>query len=301
MQGGENPDVLEPRERDLGDGFMVRRLLPASKRRAVGPFLFFDHFGPTAIPPGGGMDVRPHPHVNLATVTYLFEGEIVHRDSLGSVQTIRPGDINWMTAGRGIVHSERTPDALRTVGTSVHGLQLWVGLPREHEETAPVFHHYAGHTLPRIFEPGVEIRVLAGEAFGRWSPVDTLSRLVYLDVRLDGGATVELPADAGERGAYLISGAISRGDVRVGPGRMLLLPLGEPVRLIAETSSRLVVIGGDPFPEPRHIWWNFVSSSEERITRAARDWRERRGDPEGPFPLVPGDETDFIPAPEKAG
>jgi redox-sensitive bicupin YhaK (pirin superfamily) len=292
-------DVLEPRERDLGDGFMVRRLLPQRAHRAVGPFLFFDHFGPTAIPRGRGMDVRPHPHVNLATVTYLFEGEILHRDSLGSVQAIRPGDINWMTAGRGIVHSERTPDALRAVGTSVHGLQLWVGLPREHEETAPAFHHYAASKLPRIFEPGAEIRVLAGEAFGRWSPVETLSRLVYLDVRLDAGASIELPADAGDRGAYVISGAISRGDTRVGPARMLLLPPGAPARLEAESSSRLVVVGGDPFPEPRHIWWNFVSSSETRIDRAARDWRERRGDPDGPFPLVPGDEAEFIPAPER--
>jgi redox-sensitive bicupin YhaK (pirin superfamily) len=292
-------DVLEPRERDLGDGFMVRRLLPARIRHAVGPFLFFDHFGPVEMPPGKGMDVRPHPHINLATVTYLFEGEMFHRDSLGSAQVIRPGDVNWMTAGRGIVHSERTPPAARAAGSSMHGLQLWVGLPREHEETAPAFHHYPGATLPRFEDRGVEIRVLVGEAFGRRSPVATLSRVLYLDVRLASGATFELPGNAGDLGAYVIDGAIRAGGPPVGPARMALLPSGAPARLHADSASRLVVVGGDPFPEHRHIWWNFVSSSNERIDRAARDWRERRGQADGPFPLVPGDETEFIPAPAR--
>jgi redox-sensitive bicupin YhaK (pirin superfamily) len=295
-------DVLEPRERDLGDGFMVRRLLPSRARRAVGPFLFFDHFGPTRMPAGTGMDVRPHPHVNLATVTYLFEGEMLHRDSLGSEQTIRPGDVNWMTAGRGIVHSERTPPAARAAGSSLHGLQLWVGLPRAHEETAPEFQHHAGATLPRFEQRGVEVRVLVGEAFGRRSPVATLSRVLYLDVRLAAGSAVELPGDAGDLGAYVIDGALAiegpDGEPVV-PARMALLPPARPTRLRAEAPTRLVVVGGDPFPEPRHIWWNFVSSSEARIDRAAQDWRDRRGEPGGPFPLVPGDEIDFIPAPER--
>jgi redox-sensitive bicupin YhaK (pirin superfamily) len=289
--------VLEPRERDLGDGFFVRRVLPG-KRRAVGPFIFFDHFGPTALPPGAGMDVRPHPHINLATVTYLYEGEINHRDSLGSLQTIRAGDINWMTAGRGIVHSERTPPAMRASGGAVHGLQLWVGLPREHEETAPSFHHYAGETLPVVRQAGAVIRVLAGEALGARSPVATLSNLVYLDVTLDAGASVELPEGLGERGVYIIDGEVSCGGRVFAPARMLVLAPRGPVRLSSAGGSRFVVVGGEPFPEPRHLWWNFASSSEERLEGAKRDWRERRGEPGGPFPLIPGDEAEFIPLPE---
>jgi redox-sensitive bicupin YhaK (pirin superfamily) len=230
-------------------------------------------------------------------VTYLFDGEIVHRDSLGSLQAIRPGDINWMTAGRGIVHSERTAPALRASGSTVHGLQLWVGLPREHEEAPPAFHHHPAATLPVIAQPGAEIRVLAGEAFGRRSPVATFSRLVYLDVKLEAGASVELPEDGGDRGAYLIEGTVTGGGQPFTPSHMLLFRRGCRARLQAETASRFVVVGGDPFPEPRHIWWNFVSSSEERIEQARRDWRDRRGDPAGPFPLVPGDETEFIPLP----
>jgi redox-sensitive bicupin YhaK (pirin superfamily) len=290
--------VLEPRERDLGDGFHVRRVLPAGKRRAVGPFVFFDHFGPTTLLPGHALDVRPHPHINLATVTYLYEGEIDHRDSLGSFQTIRAGDINWMTAGRGIVHSERTPPALRASGSRVHGLQLWVGLPREHEEAPPAFHHYAGDTLPVVREPGVFVRVLAGEAFGARSPVATLSRLVYLDVALDAGASVALPAALGARGAYVVKGDVTCGGGSFAPGRMLVIADGVSARLATERGARFVVVGGEPFPEPRHLWWNFASSSEARIDEAKRDWLERRGDPGGPFPLVPGDEQEFIPIPE---
>ena len=289
--------VLEPRERDLGDGFFVRRVLPAHARRAVGPFIFFDHFGPTAIPAGRGMDVRPHPHINLATVTYLFEGEIDHRDSLGSVQTIRAGDINWMTAGRGIVHSERTPAAARVRGATVHGLQLWLGLPRAHEETAPAFHHYEGATLPVVRPPGATVRVLAGEAFGARSPVATLSPLVYLDVALESGATVELPAALGDRGVYVISGTVACGGRSFAPGRMLVLAPEISVHLSSADGARFVVVGGQPFPEPRHLWWNFASSSEERLEQAKRDWRDRRGDPGGLFPLVPGDEDEFIPLP----
>ena len=289
--------VLEPRERDLGDGFHVRRVLPAGKRRAVGPFVFFDHFGPTTLLPGRGLDVRPHPHINLATDTYLYEGEIDHRDSLGSFQTIRAGDINWMTAGRGIVHSERTPAALRATGSRVHGLQLWVGLPREHEEAPPAFHHYAGETLPVVNAPGAVVRVLAGEAFGARSPVATLSRLVYLDVRLEPGASLVLPDVLGDRAAYVIDGDVACGGRSFGPAHMLVLARGD-ARLSSERGARFVVVGGEPFPEPRHLWWNFASSSEARIDAAKRDWLERRGEPGGPFPLVPGDEAEFIPIPE---
>jgi redox-sensitive bicupin YhaK (pirin superfamily) len=299
QEAGSDPVaiVLEPRERDLGDKFFVRRVLPSGKRRVVGPFIFFDHFGPTVLPPGRGLDVRPHPHINLATVTYLYEGEIDHRDCLGSFQTIRPGDINWMTAGRGIVHSERTPQALRVTGSRVHGLQLWVGLPREHEETAPAFHHYEGESLPVVRDRGVFVRVLAGEAFGARSPVAALSRVVYLDVKLDPGGELELDAALGERGVYVIEGEVTCGGRSFSPGRMLVLAPGT-ARVGSQGGARFVVVGGDPFPEPRHLWWNFASSSEDRIDQAKRDWLERRGDPGGPFPLVPGDEQEFIPIAE---
>jgi redox-sensitive bicupin YhaK (pirin superfamily) len=292
--------VLEPRERDLGDGFFVRRVLPAHQQRAVGPFIFFDHFGPTRLAPGRGLDVRPHPHINLATVTYLFEGEIDHRDSLGSFQTIRAGDINWMTAGRGIVHSERTPAALRVRGSSVHGLQLWLGLPREHEEIAPAFHHHGGDTLPVVRRPGAVVRVLAGEAFGARSPVATLSPVLYLDVQLEAGAALTLPGDrtGGARAVYAVEGEVQCGGGVYGPARMLVLAEGADARVGAALGARFVVVGGASFPEPRHLWWNFASSSEARLERGKRDWLERRGDPAGPFPLVPGDEQEFIPIAE---
>jgi redox-sensitive bicupin YhaK (pirin superfamily) len=293
--------VIEPRDRDLGDGFVVRRLLPAPSWRAIGPFVFFDHFGPTELSPGKALDVRPHPHINLATVTYLFEGEILHRDSLGSRQPIRPGDVNWMTAGRGIVHSERTDPALRASGSRIHGLQLWLGLPREHEEVAPAFHHHPESTLPVVGRPGSEIRVLVGEAFGQRSPVRTFSRVIYLDVRMDAGAALELPADPGGRAVYLVEGRIvcDGQTFTSAPARMLVLRRGRGVNLCADAPSRLVLIGGDPFPEPRYLSWNFVSSSRERIEQARRDWREHRGVKDGPFPLVPGDETEFIPLPDR--
>jgi redox-sensitive bicupin YhaK (pirin superfamily) len=290
--------VVEPRERDLGDGFVVRRLLPSARPRAIGPFVFFDHFGPTHLGPGRGLDVRPHPHINLATVTYLFEGEILHRDSLGSQQVIRPGDINWMTAGRGIVHSERTPEVRRAEGSTIHGLQLWVALPRESEEVAPEFHHHPGTALPSWVGPGgVEVRVLVGEALGVRSPVKTLSRVVYLDVRLEAGAVFDLPDDAGERGIYVVAGDVTCADRSFGVGRLLSFRPGRSARVRAEVSARMVLVGGDPLPEPRHIWWNFVSSTEARIEAARRDWQVRRGEANGPFPLVPGDEQDFIPLP----
>ena len=290
-------EILTPRDRDLG-GFVVRRLLPAGQQRTVGPFVFFDHFGPTGLAPGQGVDVRPHPHINLATVTYLFAGEMVHRDSLGSFQTIVAGDINWMTAGRGIVHSERTPPALRAAGSTVHGIQLWVGLPRADEEAPPAFHHHAGETLPALSRDGVEVRVLVGEAFGRRSPVATFSRLAYLDVRMQAGTTLDLPDDVADRGAYIIEGELGCGAERAGRWHMLVFRPGHRARVRAESASRFVLVAGDRFPEPRHLWWNFASSSEERIDQAKRDWRERRGAPDGPFPLVPGDDAEFIPLPE---
>jgi hypothetical protein len=293
--------VLEPRERDLGDGFFVRRALPSPERRAVGPFIFFDHFGPTRLAPGAGLDVRPHPHINLATVTYLYEGEILHRDSLGSVQVIRPGDVNWMTAGRGIVHSERTPPAARAAGGSVHGLQLWVGLPREHEETAPAFHHHAAATLPAVRRDGVEVRVLVGEAFGLRSPVATLWPVTYLDVRVPAGGAFDVPpgdAPASERALYVVAGELVAEGQAYPTTKMLVLAPGRPLRVETEGGARFVLVGGAPFPEPRHLWWNFASSSQARLAAAKNDWRMRRGAPDGPFPLVPGDDVEFIPLPE---
>jgi redox-sensitive bicupin YhaK (pirin superfamily) len=294
--------LVEPHQRDLGGGFFVRRVLPALKHRTVGPYVFFDHFGPTLFAPGQGLDVRPHPHINLATVTYLFDGEIVHRDSLGSLQTISPGAINWMTAGRGIVHSERTGPALRAAGSTVHGIQLWVGLPREHEETAPEFHHHPADSLPTGGDgasSGVRIRVLVGEAFGLRSPVKIFSRLHYVDVDMDAGASLELPADAGERAAYLVDGTVLVGGRPFSRWQMPLFRAGRAITLRAPEPCRLVLLGGDPFPEPRHIWWNYVSSRAERIEEAKHDWLDRRGAPDGPFPLVPGDETEFIPLPSR--
>jgi len=283
--------IVDARPRDLG-GFEVRRLLPAAARRLVGPFIFFDHMGPARFPPGKGMDVRPHPHIGLATVTYLFEGEILHRDSLGSHQAIRPGDINWMTAGRGIVHSERTAPALRESGTSVNGLQLWLALPVAHEETAPEFHHHPADTLPVLEHEGARIRVLAGAAYGEESPVHAFSPLFYLDVVMPAGCTLPLPGDHEERAAYVVEGALACGAERAAPGRLFVFTPGVEVVLRAESEARVVLVGGAPLAGDRHIWWNFVSSATERIEQAKRDWKEGR------FPTVPGDEEEFIPLPE---
>jgi len=284
--------VIEGRRRDLG-GFSVQRVLPARERQAVGPFVFFDHFGPMTLPAGVGMDVRPHPHINLATVTYLFEGEMVHRDSLGSRQVIRPLDVNWMTAGRGIVHSERSTAPERTLGARGHGLQLWVALPREHEETAPAFHHYQRESLPRLPAPGLDRRIIAGTAWGVTSPVKTLSPLFYVDVTMDAGATVVLPEEHEERAAYVTQGSVRCDDQRVTAGQMAVFE-PPPARAVlhADDAARVMLLGGAPLDGERHIWWNFVSSSRERIEQAKRDWKEGR------FPKVPGDETEFIPLPE---
>lgn len=283
--------IIDGRARDLG-GFSVRRLLPSRTRRLVGPFIFFDHLGPAAFPKGRGIDVRPHPHVNLATVTFLLEGEIVHRDSLGSHQPIRPGAINWMTAGRGIVHSERTGDEERARGPRVHGVQMWVALPQEHEETEPAFHHHPANTLPEVEQGKARVRVLAGSAYGATSPVKTLSPLFCVEAIIPAGSDVQIPAEYHDRAAYVTAGEVRCGSEHAGVGRMLVFSSGSSVTMRAATDARVMLIGGEPIKGERKIWWNFVSSKRERIEQAKQDWRQGR------FPKVPGDEEEFIPLPE---
>jgi len=283
--------VIVPRTRDIG-GFDVRRVLPAIGRRMVGPFIFLDEMGPAQLPAGLGMDVRPHPHIGLATVTYLFDGTIVHRDSLGSVQPIVPGDVNWMTAGRGIVHSERSDPELRRAPQRMHGLQSWVALPRDHEETAPEFTHYPGAGQPAMEAEGIRARVVAGAALGLRSPVRAFSDLFYIDLHLAPGARLALERDHEERAAYLIAGAVEIDGARFEPGRLLVFAPRAEIVVAAPAGAHLVVLGGEPMDGPRHIWWNFVSSSQDRIEQAKADWkRDRFGLP------VPG-ETEFIPLPE---
>jgi redox-sensitive bicupin YhaK (pirin superfamily) len=283
--------VIDARPRDLG-GFTVGRVLPAAARRLVGPFVFFDHMGPAKFAAGRGVDVRPHPHIGLATVTYLFDGEIVHRDSLGSHQPIRPGDINWMTAGHGIVHSERTEAEARRAGSRLNGLQLWVALPLAYEETSPAFRHHPAATLPVFDLDGVRIRVLAGAAWGRTSPVGTFSPLIYAEAVLPAGSELRLPDEHADRAVYVVDGAIGAGEEYAERGRMLVFATGAEVVVDAVNDARVALIGGAALDGERHLWWNFVSSSRERIEEAKRDWRGGR------FPKVPGDETEFIPLPE---
>ncbi len=282
--------VIEPSERDLG-GFSVRRVLPAPGQRAVGPFVFFDEMGPATFDPGRGIDVRPHPHIGLATLTYLFEGEIVHRDSLGVVQPIRPGAVNWMTAGRGIVHSERTGDEERARTSKLHGIQSWIALPRGKEEVQPAFFHHAAGSLPVVEQDGATLRLIAGEAFGERSPVAVLSPMFYLAAELTAGARLSLPAELGERAVYVVSGSMTVAGAGYPSGRMLILADGEEVEIAAGADSRLMLLGGAPLDGPRHLWWNLLSTRAERIEQAKRDWKEGRFDP------VPG-ETEFIPLPE---
>jgi redox-sensitive bicupin YhaK (pirin superfamily) len=281
-------DVIDGRPRDIG-GFSVRRVLPSPHRRHVGPFVFWDHMGPVALPPGEGMDVLPHPHIGLATVTFLFEGEIVHRDSVGSHQAIRPGDVNWMTAGRGIVHSERTDPAVKARGARVHGIQSWVALPAEHEGSEPHFAHHPGKDLPVVTEPGATLRVIAGEAYGAQSPARTLSPLFYVDATLETGASVELP-DHEERAVYVLDGSVEIDGASITPGRLAVLAPKARVTIRAPGATHAMFLGGAPLGD-RHMYWNFVSSDRERIERAKADWRDRR------FPLVPGDEEEFVPLP----
>jgi len=283
--------LLRSHPRDIG-GFAVRRVLPSVPKQMVGPFIFFDHMGPARLAPGGGLDVRPHPHIGLATVTYLFDGEILHRDSLGKVQPIRPGDVNWMTAGRGIVHSERTPPELRATGSGVHGIQTWVALPRDSEEVEPSFFHHPVATLPVIELPGVTVRVIAGHAFGARSPVAVFSETLYAAAELAPDATLALPPEHEERGVYVVEGSATIGETRVDPGQLAILAAGAEAEVRAQSSTVLMLLGGAKMDGPRFIWWNFVSSSKERMERAKADWREDR------FAPVPG-ETERIPLPER--
>lgn len=283
--------LIEGRERDIG-GFTVRRILPSVRRRSVGPYVFWDHMGPAVLEPGQAMDVRPHPHINLATVTYLFAGQVEHRDSTGARQVIRPGAINLMTAGRGIVHSERSPQATRETRREAHGIQLWLGLPTEHEECEPAFAHHPAESLPEHVGDDLRVRVLIGEAFGLSSPVQTLSRMYYLDARLDPGAAVAAPGGYDEGAAYVVEGTLTCGDRRIEAGTMAVFADGTQPTLSAEEPTRVMLLGGDALDGPRHLYWNFVSSRKERLQQAKDDWRNRR------FPDVPGDSEEWIPLPE---
>ncbi len=278
--------------KDLGGGFWVRRLLPAARRQSVGPFLFLDHFGPVTVQPGASHDVRPHPHIGLATVSYLFEGAIMHRDSLGSVQRIEPGAINWMTAGRGIVHSERGPEDLRDKAYVNHGLQLWAALPKAYEDVAPEFSHTPAAAIPVVSVDGSEVRVLIGEAFGQTSPVKTFSKTIYLDIQLAAGARLELPALADELALYPVDGDLVVDGEPVAAHTLATLAPGMAVQISASAPARLVVIGGDALDAHRFIWWNFVSSCKERIVQAGDDWAAQK------MGQV-GGETEFIPLPER--
>jgi hypothetical protein len=282
--------VIPPRRRDLG-GFEVARLLPIAKRQMVGPFIFLDQIGPTRFAAGQGIDVRPHPHIGLATVTYLFSGAIHHKDSLGSRQVILPGDVNWMTAGSGIAHSERTPSTERQAGGPLYGLQSWVALPRDREETEPSFHHYGAAQLPRFDLDGVTISLIAGRWQGATSPVETFSDLFYAIIDLPVGTGLTMPTDHQERAIHLLSGRIALAGREIAESEMLVLQPGREIRIQALAPTRLLALGGATMDGPRHIWWNFVSSSRERIEQAKQDWQQDR------FAHVI-DETERLPLPE---
>lgn len=280
--------TLKPELKDLGE-FTVRRVLPSPRRRMVGPFIFFDHMGPAEFPPGKGIAVRPHPHIGLATITYLFDGQIIHRDSLGFVQAINAGAVNLMTAGRGIVHSERAGDDLDTT-SSLHGIQSWMALPIEDEETEPEFIHYAADDVPETEVNGVAVRIIMGEAYGQQSPVKLFSATLYLECRMPAGSRLALPDQYEEIAAYVVEGQVQIDGQPYQPGTMAVAATGQTLSLAAESESRVMVIGGAALGE-RHIWWNLVSSSRERIEQAKRDWQEKR------FDMVPGDD-EFIPLPD---
>lgn len=282
---------IVPRVRDLG-GFEVRRVLPSAARMMVGPFVFWDQMGAATFEVGTGIDVRPHPHIGLATVTYLFRGEIMHRDSLGTVIPIRPGEMNLMSAGRGIVHSERTPEQARTGRHELFGIQAWVALPRAHEESEPAFTHFGSAELPMLSDGGLDVRLIVGEMAGRRSPVTLPMATLYADVELSAGSVLPFDALYPERAIYLVEGEIELRGERITAGQMLVLREGQPVQVRALTEARLMLLGGESADAPRHLWWNFVSSSSERIEQARADWREGR------FAGVPGD-PEFIPLPEQ--
>ncbi|TNF47730.1 MAG: pirin family protein [Deltaproteobacteria bacterium] len=280
---------LEPKDKDLG-GFSVRRLLPSREQRSVGPFIFFDHLGPALFAPGTGIDVRPHPHIGLATVTYVFAGEVLHRDSLGKVQHIRPSEINWMTAGKGIAHSERTPPGLRKQGHTLHALQLWLALPEEEEQTEPDFSHYGSEDLPLIEESSRSIRVMIGEAYGVKSAVKTFSSTLYVEAQLKAGQSIIVPEHIEERAVYVVTGGVSAKESLIPQHTMAVLDETPGIELVAKEDTTLVIIGGTPLGK-RIMWWNLVSTREELMEKAKQDWREGR------FPKVPG-ETEYIPLPE---
>jgi redox-sensitive bicupin YhaK (pirin superfamily) len=282
--------VIDARSRDLG-GFAVRRALPSIGRRLVGPFIFFDHMGPADMPLGTGIDVRPHPHIELATVTYLFDGEIDHRDSLGSMQTIRPGDVNWMIAGRGIVHSERSSPESRRSGVHIHGIQSWVALPIDRERTEPHFAHHPAATIPKVRLDGARLEIIAGTAYGETSPVGVLSPTLYVHAQLDTGARLPIDDTHEDRAVYVAEGVVTCDGRTLRPGAMLVLRPRASVTIAAEERSRVMIVGGGKLSGERHIEWNFVSSSKERIERAKGDWQNGR------FPKVPGDDVEFIPLP----
>ncbi|HEU4875097.1 MAG TPA: pirin family protein [Pyrinomonadaceae bacterium] len=285
--------VIDTRARDLVDGFKVRRALPSRQRRMVGPFIFLDQMGPELLREGRGLDVAPHPHIGLATVTYLFAGELLHRDSLGSVQPIRPGEVNWMTAGRGIAHSERTPQEMRAVGSDLFGIQSWVALPTQYEETDPTFVHHDASELPIVEDHGKRVRLICGSLYGARSPVRLLSDMFYAEVILEGDARLQVPIDYEERAAYVVEGSIRLAPVgeTFHAGQLIVFKPASEIILNASGQARLMLLGGEPLEGRRHIWWNFVSSSPERIEQAKDDWKSGRFSP-----VV--DETEFIPLPE---
>ncbi len=284
--------AIEAKPRDVA-GFAVRRALPVLGLKSIGPFAFFDHMGPLQLPPGQGTDVGPHPHIGLATVTYLFDGELVHRDSIGSVQTIRPGDVNWMLAGRGIAHSERSGPEVRAAGAHMHGIQSWVALPLAHEDDAPAFEHHPASSLPVVRRDGATLRVVAGEAYGERSPVGVLSPTLYVDAEIPAGARVRVDDVHEERAVYVAHGVIDCEGLAYGPGALLVLRAGADVRLLGVTTARVMMIGGAKLDGPRHIWWNFVASTRERIEAAKLAWKERR------FPPIPGDDDELVPLPPR--
>ena len=281
---------IETRVRDIGD-FTVRRALPDGRRQRVGPFIFFDHMGPAEFEPGKGVNVRAHPHIGLATITYLFEGEMLHRDSLGYVQPIRPGAVNWMTAGRGIVHSEKVTEEVLASGQRLHGLQTWVALPFEAEEVEPTFRHYSADDIPAVTLDGAEIRVVLGSAFGASSPVATRSETLYVEVDLGPGRSVAIP-EAEELAVYVVQGSVAINEEFVDAGVLAVLESGASGKVTADTEAKIMFAGGDALQGERFIWWNFVSSSRERLEQAKENWRERR------FDAIPG-ETEFTPLPER--
>lgn len=284
--------LVQPRVHDLG-GFQVRRAVPSLQARSVGPFVFVDHMGPALFEPGRGIDVRPHPHIGLATVTYLWDGALRHRDTLGSLQDILPGDVNWMTAGRGIAHSERTPPQSRDAGHAIHGMQTWVALPKPDEEVAPSFHHHPAASLPTLERAGTRLRVIAGRAFGMESPVRVFAETFNVAVDLQPEAELDIAAEATQRALYVLEGDAQLDGSDIPDKQLVLLDPGTRHRLRAKTPLKAMLFGGEPLDAPRHMWWNFVSSSKDRIEQAKDDWQAGR------FGLIPGDDVERIPLPER--